>query len=476
MATEIVENEIKDADGNPTATPGSSSRLSSGSGSGSGSSAGSSQKKHGPISAEELGMNSGRFLPNANTNVLRAKPNLFKLLGLAAMAAGLIWGGYTWWQQASSVVETDDAYITGRIHQLSSRVSGTVTAVNVEDNQHVKAGEILVKIDPTDLEISAKSAQAAALKAQLQASEAESALVADNHTADAEALSAESAQASARAQVDKAKAALAAQIAGVEMARAQIVQRQAELDRAAADYTRYASLVEDRAVTEQSFEKARQDKEVAQANLQAAQESFKQSQLQVQEAKQAVVDAQAGLIRAQSAIQQAAAAKAEAVKATQTIAVQKAAILQAKADQDNAVTQLSYTNVAAPVAGKIGHRTVEVGQQIERGQALMSIVSDDKWVVANFKETQLNGIRPGQPVEIKIDSFPGKVFTGRVDSFSPASGAQFTLLPPDNATGNFTKVVQRIAVKIVFDKNSIKGYEDLISPGMSVIPEIHIKH
>lgn len=403
------------------------------------------------------------------------KPKAIKLATLLIAGGISIYGAYSWWQQAGSVVETDDAYVTGRIHQLSARVAGTVVAVNVEDNQHVQRGQALIKIDPTDLQLSAESARAAALKARLQAAEAESSLLADSHTASAQSLAAQSALASTRAQVDKAKAALASQIAGVEVARTQIQQRQAELARAAADYARYDSLVQDRAATVQSFEKARQDKDVAEANLQAAQENFKQAQLQVQEARQAVVDAQANVIRAQSIIQQAAAAFAQADKTKQTIAVQKAAAMQAQADEENALTQLSYTNVLAPVSGKVGHRTVEVGQQIERGQALMSIVSDEKWIVANFKETQIDGMRPGQEVDIKIDSFPGKVFHGRVDSFSPASGAQFTLLPPDNATGNFTKVVQRIAVKIVFNPESIKGYEALLSPGMSVVPEVHIK-
>jgi len=138
------------------------------------------------------------------------------------------------------------------------------------------------------------------------------------------------------------------------------------------------------------------------------------------------------------------------------------------------MTQLSYTKLTAPVTGKVGHRTVELGQQIERGQALMSVVSDEKWVVANFKETQLGRMRPGQKVDIKIDAFPKAHFHGVIDSISPASGAQFALLPPDNASGNFTKVVQRLPVKIVFDKESIKGYENLIAPGMSVIPEVHV--
>jgi membrane fusion protein (multidrug efflux system) len=157
------------------------------------------------------------------------------------------------------------------------------------------------------------------------------------------------------------------------------------------------------------------------------------------------------------------------------ILVQQAASKQAQAQYDNAMTQLSYTNIVAPVSGRVGHRTVELGQQVERGQALLSIVSDEKWVMANFKETDLHGMRPGQPVDVKVDAIPDKVFHGKVESISPASGAQFSLLPPDNASGNFTKVVQRIPVKIVFDSESIKGYEDILAPGMSSEVEVHVK-
>jgi membrane fusion protein, multidrug efflux system len=141
---------------------------------------------------------------------------------------------------------------------------------------------------------------------------------------------------------------------------------------------------------------------------------------------------------------------------------------------NHATTQLSYTNITAPITGRVGHRTIEVGQQIERGQALLSIVSDEKWVVANFKETQLGRMRPGQAVDIKIDAYPQARVTGRIESISPASGAQFAMLPPDNATGNFTKVVQRVPVKIVLNKDTLKGYENLLAPGMSVVPSVHV--
>jgi membrane fusion protein, multidrug efflux system len=141
----------------------------------------------------------------------------------------------------------------------------------------------------------------------------------------------------------------------------------------------------------------------------------------------------------------------------------------------DAQLQLSYTNITAPAAGRVGRKNVEVGNRVQVGTPMMAIVNNDSWVVANFKETQLEKMKPGKPVEIKLDSFPHHTFKGRVDSISPASGAQFALLPPDNATGNFTKIVQRIPVKVVFDQESIKGYEARITPGMSAEVAVEVK-
>lgn len=396
-------------------------------------------------------------------------------IALAAFAfAGIGVGTYMWWQHASSFVETDDAFITGRVHQLSSRVSGTVSQLLVDDNQHVKQGDILVRIDPKDFQISLATAQAEAAQAQLKTYEVQSNIVANQRQAEARKFEAESAVASANAGVDKAKAMLSETKLGVSLAATEIKQRQAELTRCIADYERYKSLVQDRAATAQSFERAKQDKDVAEANLQAAQEAYKQSQMRVHQAAQAVADAQSNVIRAKGSAQSAAAATAQMETTRRNLSVQEAAVDKAKSEVKNAATQLSYTSVAAPITGRVGHRTVEVGQQIERGQALMSIVSDEKWVVANFKETQLARMRPGQEVEIKIDAYPNAHVTGRVESVSPASGAQFALLPPDNATGNFTKVVQRVPVKIVFNKESLRGYEELLAPGMSVVPSVRV--
>lgn len=393
----------------------------------------------------------------------------------SVVLAGAISGGIALWNHVTAFEETDDAVIQGRIHQLSSRVNGTITKLNVDDNQHVKSGQVLVEIDPTDYKISMNTASAALAQAELKSDEIKSNILQHQNQYEARQFEADSAINSARANVEKAKAALSESKLGVGLAKAQVEQREAELKRADLDYRRYIPLAAEGAVTMQSFDKVKQDKDVAAANLQVAKEACKQAHTRVEQAQEALKDAQANVTRAAGSTQMAQAAQSEMEASKHNLRVQAAAAAQARSQLENARTQLSYTSVKAPITGRIGHRTVEVGQQIERGQALMSVVSDDKWVVANFKETQLAHMRPGQKVDIHVDAFPDAHLTGTVESMSPASGAQFALLPPDNATGNFTKVVQRVPVKIILDKDSLKGYENLLAPGMSVLPKVHLK-
>jgi membrane fusion protein (multidrug efflux system) len=432
------------------------------------------EQERSPLAVERNYFAEERSIGSAH---LKRNPNHFvKFLLLGIFGVVLVAAGFFWWQYASSFEGTDDAYITGHVHQLGARVAGTVTKVTVDDNQHVQEGQLLVQIDPTDLQLSAESAKAAEEKATWQAAEARSNTIVNARQAASQAFQASSAVASAKAQINKARETLEDAKLGVIMTKTQVQQRQAELTLAQADFKRYENLVKDRAVTTQSFDRARQDKEVAEANLEGAQASYTQMLVKVKESQQALKDTESNAVRALGTEESASAARAQTEASKKTVAVQEAAAKQAQAEYENALTQLSYTRIVAPVNGTIGHKTVEVGQQIERGQALMSVVSDEKWVVANFKETQVGRMRVGQVVDIKIDALPNNHFKGRVDSMSPASGAQFSMLPPDNATGNFTKVVQRIPVKIVFDPESIKGYEALLTPGMSVIPEVHVGH
>jgi membrane fusion protein (multidrug efflux system) len=374
-----------------------------------------------------------------------------RLLGL--LVAGIIAtpAAYNGWQHYTSVVSTDDAFVSGHVHQLGARVQGTVLQIAVKDNQHVTAGQLLVKLDPRDFQLSLANAGAAVEKAKMEEREAVLTVNSNQKTVAANNLQADYMSKNTDAGVSRAQAALESARSGVITAQASIKQREAELERARADYSRYELLLKVGAVTRQDYDQTKESKTVAEANMLAANANLEQAKIRVSQAEDELTQAEASVVQAKSSHETAQASLAQMETAKNDILVQQAASKQAQAQYDNAMTQLSYTNIVAPVSGRVGHRTVELGQQVERGQALLSIVSDEKWVMANFKETDLHGMRPGQPVDVKVDAIPDKVFHGKVESISPASGAQFSLLPPDNASGNFTKVVQRIPVKIVFD-------------------------
>jgi membrane fusion protein (multidrug efflux system) len=431
--------------------------------------------------------------PEPSPKKKNRKPLIFAVAGVAAIVAGNF--GYHYWQHASTHEETDNATVSGHIHQVSSRINGTVSEVEVNDNQIVKQGQLLVKLDPSDLQVKALQAQAALEAAQRQANAAQSSISLASETTSAKTAQAQGDVTAAAATIDSAKAAVAeaqagiptAQAAvaeaqaGIPAAQAQVAQADANLQRAQTDYNRYAALAQQGAIPRQQLDTARAAYEVARAQKQAAEQLVQQAQAklaqaqqgvaraqsQLAQAQQGVATAQAKLVASKGGLQQATAGGQQTEVNRAQYEAAKAAIAQAEASLKDAQLQLSYTNIVAPSGGRVGRKTIEVGQRIQPGSPLMAIVEGDYWITANFKETQMKDIKPGQKVEVKLDAFPNHPFVGRVDSVSPASGAQFALLPPDNATGNFTKVVQRIPVKITFDPQSIKGYELRITPGMS---------
>jgi membrane fusion protein (multidrug efflux system) len=334
------------------------------------------------------------------------------LVGIAVLCLAII-GGLFIWHYSSTHEGTDDAYISGHVHQFSSRVTGTVEAVLVDDNQSVHAGDVLVKLDPRDFQVALQKAQASLAETQAQAI-------------------------AARAGLEQARASKLA-------ADAQVKQANAHLQDAQLNYARDAGLFQ-RDMRAISKEQVDTDK----TNLDAA---------------QGQADATAA---------QAAAAGANVQTAEAQVAVAEANILGAQSQVRDAELQLSYTSIIAPVDGRVSRKTVEVGQRIAPGQALLALVEANVWVLANMKETQLKQIEIGQVASIKIDALKGMTFVGRVNSIQDGSGAEFSLLPPDNATGNFTKIVQRVPVKIVFDEESIRDFHDKIVPGLSVEPEIDL--
>jgi membrane fusion protein (multidrug efflux system) len=339
-------------------------------------------------------------------------PRRFLVIGALIAVLGLFFG-VRYWMYASTHEDTDDAYVTGNTHQISSRITGTVEQVLVDDNWHVSAGQPLLKLDPRDYEVALTQARANYLQAKAQ-------LVQAN-----------------------------AQIPLVE---AQLAQAQAQADssKANSDYL------------ERTFERnsqlfyqgrgviSKQDLDNSQSQAQTNLASYKASEAAVTVAKENLKVAQAQ--------QQAASAQVDA----------------AQAQVQNAELQLSYCTIVAPVSGRIAQKTVQTGNRVSVGQALMAVVEDNVWILANLKETQLERVRVGQPVDVKIDALPHYRFKGRVDSLQPGSGSNFALLPPDNATGNFIKIVQRVPVKILFDPESIKEVRDKIVAGLSAVPSIAV--
>ena len=355
------------------------------------------------------------------------------------VAAGLLFGiaGHlTGWQGNRPDQVTDDAYLRADMTPLSTRISGTVRRVNVNDYQSVKAGQTLIELDDEDYRATLNQAQAA-----LAASEAS---LADNQAA----------KRIQDAQIDEAKAGIVQAEAVIDAAKAGIASASPELDRALTELHRQQALFDSKAATHQQLEAA------------AAQ----QGQLS------GVVDARkADLARAEGALatsqSQLEAAKRQREALNTKDDVYKADIEAKKAAIVVAQVNLAYTRIAAPTDGTVGERHALAGQLVAPGTQVIDLVQNEVWAQANFKETQLTNMRVGDTADVRVDTFPDRVFHGKVEQLSPASGSQFALLPPDNATGNFTKVVQRVPVKIVFFSG--QPYLDRLRPGFSAVVTVH---
>jgi membrane fusion protein (multidrug efflux system) len=341
------------------------------------------------------------------------KPNLRVLVVAGLIAVAAIGGGAHMWYRSAHFVETDNAYVAGHVHPVSSRIAGTVTKVLIDDNQYVKAGAVIAELDPFDQRVKVEQ-----IRAQI---------------------------ASAETQVLQADAQVAQVKAQASASAAQVKQSEALLVRADQDADRYGQLY------------TSQMKAVSKAELDAANAARAGARADVAARKDS-----------------ATAARAQIASAISARDVLKAQIGVLNVQLKEAERQLAYNTIVAPVSGRVGKRSIEVGQRVSPGQQLTALVQDDVWVTANFKETQLAQMHAGQPVHISVDALPGRELTGRVDSFSPASGNQFALLPADNATGNFTKIVQRVPVKITLDEKDRKALAGRLVPGMSVIAEVEI--
>jgi membrane fusion protein, multidrug efflux system len=380
-------------------------------------------------------------------------------LGLIIVALVIVVGGIFAWRYFTSYESTDDAQIDGHINSISPRVSGHVIKLNVDDNQYVQAGTVLVEIDPTDYGVAVERAKADYADA---VAAAEGARVNVPITS----VSTTGQVSSAQADVTNATAGIAAATQQYQAAKAQLLEAKADNTKAQSDLVRYKQLVAKQEISQQQYDQAVATAQASAATVEAASANVSAAEQQVIQARGKLDQAQANLRTANTAPRQVAVIRSRAASA-------EAQVQRKKADLDQAQLNLTYTKVAAPVTGIVSNRTVEVGQNVQAGQEMMKVIPlEDVWVTANFKENQLRSIRPGQPVDIHVDA-NGKKYHGHVDSIAGASGARFSLLPPENATGNYVKVVQRIPVKIVFENGELKAHE--LRPGMSVEPKVWIR-
>ena len=394
------------------------------------------------------------------------------LISTGILIAGIL--GYRWWHFAATHQETDNAYVAGDINPINARIAGTVLEVAIQDNQVVSPGTVLIKLDPRDSEVALQQAQAALETARYQASVAQANIRVVATNAQGQTTQAQGNIDAAAATVSASESQVLEAQAGVPVAQAQLAQVEAALVKADLDYKRYSQLAQNGAIAQQQVEaaKATYDTTIAQRNV--AVEQIRQADAKLVQAEKNQANSQAKLASTQGNLQQADATSQQTEVSRQQYKVAQAAVTQAEVQLKNATLQLSYTVIKAPASGQVGNKTVQVGQRVQPGQTLMSLVQHQPWIVANFKETQLAKMQPGQLVEIKLDAVPGHRFVGRIDSLAPASGAKFALLPPDNATGNFTKIVQRVPIKVVFDADSIRGYESKVTSGMSAAVTVEV--
>jgi membrane fusion protein, multidrug efflux system len=395
--------------------------------------------------------------PEYRQRSLLANPRARIFLVIAAIV--VIVGGIFAWRYFSSYESTDDAEVDGHLMPLSARISGYVLHVNVDDNQAVHKGDVLVEIDPRDYQTALDQAKANLASAQATARSL-------NITVPVTNVSTTSQISSSEADIDNAQAGIVAARQQYDAAQADLIQAQANDVKAQNDLVRYKQLVDKQEISRQLYDQAVAAAASGDATVAAAKANVSAAAQQITQARARLATAEANLRSSQTGPQQVASTKARALSAQADVEEKQAALEQAELN-------LQYTKLIAPVDGVVS-KSVEVGMNVQPGQQLLTIVPlNDVWFTANFKETQLKYMRPGQKAEIKVDA-NGRTYQGHVDSIANSSGARLSLLPPENATGNYVKVVQRIPVKIVLDPG--QNSDDYLRLGMSVEPKVFVKN
>jgi membrane fusion protein (multidrug efflux system) len=383
-------------------------------------------------------------------------------------------GAGIWFWATSGRESTDDAQVDARVTQIAARVSGTVAKVAVNDNQLVEAGTVLIELDPRDYQVALD-------KARAELADAEANALAAHSNVPIASTTAASGITTARGGVVQAQSGIVAAEKEIEAAKARLVTSQARLREAEAnaaksarDVERLRGLLAKDEISQQQFDATTAAADAQQAAVDSARSQTAEAEAGIRVAESRLAQARAGEDQARADLQTAQTGPSQVAATRARASAAEARVMQARANLAQAELNLQYATVKAPARGVVSKKGVNTGQVVQAGQPLLALVQiDDVWVTANFKETQLKYMRPGQRATIDVDAFGGREFTGKVDSLAGATGARFSLLPPENATGNFVKVVQRVPVKIVLVPGP--DPEHLLKPGMSVTPTVQVK-
>ncbi len=401
-------------------------------------------------------------LKTEETELQQAAPAFRKRFIAFGAVTLLVLGAALFWWHSTYYEDTDDAQIDGPLVQISARIKGQVVQLNVEDNQRVEKDQVLVQIDPRDFQAKLDQAEASLTSAQASY---EAALVNVPITD----INASSQLRSAGADVQGSLSGIAQSEKQLDAAQAEVMVAEANNTKAQLDLQRYTPLVQRDVISKLQFDSTVAAAAGSKAQLEAAQANLMAAKQAVRQANERLAEAQASYSNAQTGPKQVAAQKAKADQAA-------AQVQQAQAAVEQARLNLSYTTITAPEAGIVNNKTVEIGQNVSDGQTLMTLIPlEDVWVTANFKETQLTHMRAGQPVMIAVDAYGGREYHGKITQIGGATGSMLSLFPPENATGNYVKVVQRIPVRIDFT-NPDENKDHLLRPGMSVTPTVKVKN
>lgn len=400
--------------------------------------------------------------------LLRAKWILIPVLLVVIAGAYAAWNYFSHWES------TDDAQVDGHIHPVNARVGGTVASINVKENQQVEAGMVLAQLDARDFQIAVARAEAELAQVQATAAAARAGVPVASSAAGTEITTSEAIAERAKRGVDLANSEAAVAESRLSAAQSRVREAQANASKTARDLERMKQLIGKDEVSQQQYDAASSADEAARANVETAQAGVVQARHEITVAQDKTAQSHAELQQAQAEAQGAKTAPQQVIITQAQAQSADARVRLAQTALDQARLNLEYTTIKAPVAGIVSKKSFEIGQVVQSGQPLMAIIPQgDIWVTANFKETQLAEMHPGQTATIAVDAFGGRVFQAHIDSIASATGAKFSLLPPENATGNYVKVVQRVPVKLVLDEG--QSAEQQLRPGMSTMVKVRVK-